>query len=160
MRKGAAEYRMLGYIRMLKGFLFIKPEAEPIAIIGLGVLKQYLAGFCHVAVNLPLCFWINHFSRSLTVRAGQAWRSAKQPADQRALTVYLTAVLAKIRAVVFGQRRVMLSIGFNWQSSDLFGRGRYGAATVVASRRAFEARNTFPEKTDYLTVVSHATALF
>lgn len=72
------------------------------------------------AVNLVFYLRINHQKRPLTVRAGQVWCSAKKATNQGALAVYLAAIITKIGAVEFGQRRFMFLIAFNGKPSHLF----------------------------------------
>ena len=102
MLKDNPEYRMLSFARTVKGFLLIHPDPEYIGIIRLGVLKQHLACLCKEAVNFDLCFLINHHRRSLAIWAGKPRSGAEKTANQGALSVYLTAIIAKIRTIVFG----------------------------------------------------------
>jgi len=138
MLKDNPEYRVLSFARTVKGFLLIQPDPKRIEIIRPGVLKQHLTCLCKKEVNFALCFLINHHKRSLSVWAGKPRSGAEKTANQRALSVYLTAIFAKIRTIVFGQRRMMLSFGFSWQSGHLFRSACYRTTAVMTSRNAFK----------------------
>jgi len=138
IRKGNPGYHVFGYARTIKGFLLIQPDPEHIGIIRLGVLKQNLTCFCKEAVNFALCFLIYHHRRFLAIWADKPRSGAEKTANQGALSVYLTAIIAKIRTIVFGQRRMMLSFGFRWQSGHLFRSASYRTTAVMTSRNAFK----------------------
>lgn len=123
------------------------------------MLNQYLARLCKELVNLSLYLRIDHQRRTIPVWAEKARCRAKEAADQRAFAVYLASLVAKIRAIEFGQCGLMLLIAFLRKPCDLFCRGGDRATAIVAPRFADEYWNMVPKKSDFLAIFSHRKAL-
>ena len=106
-------------------------------------------------MNLLLDSRINHYCWPSAMRTSESRCSAEQTADQGALCINLTPLLAKMRTTQSGKRRVMFFVTFDWKPEHFFTRSGHRPTAIVTSGYAVKGWNTRSKKQDFLADRRH-----